>query len=90
VLWGYGKTGRALSRALSAYGKHPTLIVELHPGRVGQRIHGAEVILPSRLPNEVGQRKLVVSVAGQTAREQIRGALESMGFVERVHYVCAA
>src|SRR5438477_234229 len=41
VLWGYGPTGRALRRALLAEGKQPSHIVELHPGRIGNTIHGA-------------------------------------------------
>src|SRR6185503_6477551 len=49
VLWGYGDTGRALSRALRELGKDPSHIVELHPGRLGQRIFGASVVPPEAL-----------------------------------------
>jgi len=40
VLWGYGETGRALCRALQLHDRHPQAIVEVHPGRLGQRIGG--------------------------------------------------
>ena len=50
VLWGYGSTGKALRRALSLHGKTPSHIVELHPGRLGKRIHGAPVVPPQALP----------------------------------------
>ncbi|TMA86178.1 MAG: glycosyltransferase family 2 protein, partial [Deltaproteobacteria bacterium] len=40
-LWGYGATGRTLRRALLAEGKRPAHVVDLHPGRLGQTIHGA-------------------------------------------------
>ena len=89
VLWGYGHTGRALHRALAAHGKHPTHVVDLHPGRLGQRIHGADVVPPDALTT-LPRRPLVVSVAGDEPRRQIRAALATMGFQELRDYVCAA
>jgi glycosyltransferase involved in cell wall biosynthesis len=89
VLWGYGDTGRVLSRALSAHGKKPAHIVELHPGRIGQRIAGARVISPSEL-GSLPRRPLIVSVAGATPRSQIRSALFEMGYEDTVDFVCAA
>ena len=88
-LWGYGGTGRALARALRAHGKHPRVIVELHPRRIGQTIQGARVISPGELGRELGL-PLVVSVAGATARAQIRAALAKLGFRETRDFVCAA
>jgi hypothetical protein len=46
VLWGHGGTGRALRRALAAHGKRPALVVEVHPGRIGNRIANAPVVAP--------------------------------------------
>jgi glycosyltransferase involved in cell wall biosynthesis len=89
VLWGYGATGRALRRALALHGKRPSHVVELHPGRVGQRIHGAPVIAPSALPALRG-RAIVVSVAGEAPRHEIRAALSAMQFRELHEFVCAA
>ena len=89
VLWGYGATGRALRRALAERGKQASVIVELHPGRVGQRIHGAPVVLPSALPALRGHR-IVVSVAGEMPRAEIRAALAAMEFREPDEFVCAA
>ncbi|HET9958663.1 MAG TPA: glycosyltransferase family A protein, partial [Polyangiaceae bacterium] len=90
VLWGYGDTGRELRRALLVYGKTPRAIVELHPGRLGQRIHGAEVIPPSGLARLAKSVPIVVSVAGATARGLIREQLHSLGFEPERHYVFAA
>jgi hypothetical protein len=89
VLWGYGGTGRALCRALRALGKEPSHIVELHPGRLGQRIAGAPVISPESLAQVRGV-PIVVSVAGAEARALIRAALGRMQFVETRDYFCAA
>lgn len=89
VLWGYGDTGRSLSRALAEHGKQLSEIVELHPGRIGQRIHGALVIHPDQL-GAVRERLIVVSVAGAVARAQIRAALANFARVEGVDYVIAA
>jgi len=89
VLWGFGATGQALRRALAALGTHPSHIVDVHPGRVGKRIHGAPVIRPEALPG-VERRPIVVSVAHAGPRAEVRGILDGMGFVERRDYVCAA
>jgi len=89
VLWGYGATGNALRRALLAHDRRPSHIVELHPGRLGQQIHGARVIPPEALP-DVPHRPILASVAGPGPRGQIRRALDGMGFREGVDYVCVA
>ena len=89
VLWGYGSTGRALRRALLAHDRTPSHIVELHPGRLGQTIHGAPVIEPADLRALRGA-KIVVSVAGIGPRNEIRRSLAGMGFRELDEFVCAA
>jgi hypothetical protein len=89
LLWGHGGTGRALKRALRAHGKCPSAIVEVHPGRLGNRIDGAPVIAPAELRGRP-REPLVVSVAGAEARGRIRAELARQGFAETVDYVCAA
>ena len=89
VLWGYGATGSRLRRALGARGRWPSHIVELHPGRLGQRIHGAPVIPPDALSG-LRDTRVVASVTGARARGEIRAALNAMGFRELRDFVCAA
>jgi glycosyltransferase involved in cell wall biosynthesis len=89
LLWGYGGTGRALRRALAEHGKRPAAIVELHPGRLGNRIHGAPVIAPDALA-DWRAFPLVVSVAGEVPRAKIRADLQARGWRESSDYVCAA
>lgn len=90
VLWGYGGTGRALCRALRARDRRPSYVVELHPGRLGNRIHGAPVVPPDRLCEIVNGRPIVVSVAGARPRAEIRSDLSRMGFRERLDFIVAA
>ena len=89
ILWGYGDTGKALRRALLAYGKRPLYIVEVHAGRLGNRIHDALVIPPATL-SQIPPCPVVVSVAGTQARHEIRHAMARMGFLETRDFVCAA
>jgi glycosyltransferase involved in cell wall biosynthesis len=89
MLWGYGETGRALRRALLEEGKSPSHIVELHPRRIGQQIHGAPVIHPDVL-RELAPTPLIVSVSGQEPRSLIRAELTRIGRIEGRDFVCAA
>lgn len=89
VLWGFGDTGKALAEALARRGKHPTAIIELHPGRLGQLIRGVRVIPPEMLPS-LARQPLLVSVAGATPRSEIRAALRQMRFGETTDYICCA
>ena len=82
MLWGYGGTGRALARALRAHGKHPSHVVEVHPGRLGNAIHGAPVVPPAALA-ELPRLPLVASVAGEAARGEIRAFLATLGWSRR-------
>lgn len=89
VLWGYGGTGRALRRALAVHGRHPSHVVELHAGRLGNRIHGAPVVPPEAL-DDLPRGMLVASVAGAAARGEIRAFLAARGWIETRDFVCAA
>lgn len=89
ILWGYGETGKSLRRELAAHDKHPAFIVELHPRRLGERIHGAPVVGPDALSN-LPRLPLVASVAGAAARREIRTTLDRCGWIEDRDYWCAA
>lgn len=90
VLWGFGDTGKALRRALLAEGKRPRAIVEVHPGRIGQRIDGVAVVAPDELPRVRGGAPVLVSVAGAPARAELRARLGALGLVETRDFFCCA
>lgn len=91
ILWGYGDTGRSLARALAALGKLPAAIIELHPGRLGQRILGAPVVSPAALRALLDRRlPVVASVARPGPRGEVREALAALGCIEQVDFLCAA
>lgn len=91
ALVGYGDTGKALRRALDAEGRTCRRIYELHPGRVGQRIDGAPVLHRDELAAPAARElPLLVSVAGQDARETLRGVLADAGHEDGTDFVCCA
>lgn len=89
LLWGHGRTGRSLRKALEALGHRAAAIVEVHPRRIGETIRGAPVVAPEALRDQP-ELPLVVSVAGAGPRARIRAALAAMGLREGERFVCAA
>ena len=89
VLWGFGETGKALRRALAALGKRAAWIVELHPRRLGETIHGAKVVRPETLPS-LPKLPIVASVASAFARNEIRAQCHRMNLREPLDFLCAA
>jgi len=89
TLWGHGPTGRRLRTALGCLGHWPDTIVEVHPRRIGQIIHGAPVIAPAAL-SKAQHAPLIASVSGASARQEIRAHLQHQGWNEGTDFVCAA
>ena len=89
-LWGYGHTGRALTRALAAEGIAPERIVDVHPGRLDREIAGAPVVPPERIGAPDDGPPVLASVAHAGPRSEIRAFLTGRGFIEGTHFVCVA
>jgi len=89
LLWGYGSTGRALRRALLPLGKTPSHIIDVHPRRLGKKIHEAPVVPPEAIP-ALPRSPLLVSVAGPGPRGEIREALATMALQEGRDFYCTA
>jgi len=88
-LIGYGNTGKRLLGDLQRLGKRCRKIYELHPGRIGQVIHGAPVMHHDDLREGI-EYPLLVSVAGSDARIYLRTMLSGFGFSEGRDFVCTA
>ncbi|WP_437730982.1 glycosyltransferase [Sorangium sp. So ce1335] len=88
AVWGAGKTGRRLARALARNGVPTAQFVDIDPRKIGRTAQGAPIVDPSRL--ERGRQTIVVAVGARGARALIRGHLGARGFVEGSDYVCAS
>lgn len=90
TIWGAGEVGLGLTRALLAEGVRPAAFVELHPRKVGQRIHGAPVIHADALGPPPAEGHLLAAVGAKGARADIRGRLASLGWREGQHFTAVA
>ena len=98
MLWGHGETGKALRQALAQRDRRPAAILEVDPRKIGQRIEGIPVrdalawIERQVLGSEAvpADSRLLISVAGATARRKIRAALAPTAWVEGESYFFAA
>lgn len=89
VLWGHGATGKALKRALAAHGRRPSLIVDVDPRKIGQRVDGVPVVAPEAFARSA-DRPIVVCVAGAGPRADARRHAAALGLVEGDDFVVAA
>jgi glycosyltransferase involved in cell wall biosynthesis len=78
VLWGAGPVGKGWSRALFARGHRVAAFVEVHPRRIGQRIHGVPVVPVHAAAATPGALHLAV-VGRPGARADIRRHAAALG-----------
>ena len=78
VLWGAGPVGKGWSKALTARGHEVAAFVEVHPGRLGQRIHGRPVV-PVEAAATIGDALHLAAVGQPGAREEIRRHAARLG-----------
>jgi hypothetical protein len=78
VVWGAGPVGKGWSRALRARGHEVAAFVEVHPGRLGQRIHEAPVVPVAEAVRFPGALHLA-AVGRPGAREEIRRRAAAIG-----------
>lgn len=88
-VWGAGPTGLKLTRLLAARGVEVSRFVDVHPRKVGQRIHGIPVDGQAALGGYDGHH-LLAAVGSKGAREEIRQALHERGWREGEHFTCVA
>jgi glycosyltransferase involved in cell wall biosynthesis len=78
VVWGAGPVGKGWSRALRARGHRVAAFVEVHPRRLGQRIHGVPVVPVEGAVATAGALHLA-AVGQPGAREEIRRHAARLG-----------
>jgi glycosyltransferase involved in cell wall biosynthesis len=81
VVWGAGPIGKRWGRALSARGVTIAAYVEVHPRRIGARLHGVPVVSVAELERRADIRAgLHLAAVGQPGRRAaIREAARRMG-----------
>ena len=87
VVWGAGRTGRFLARALLREGIDIKAFIDIRPGRAGTRWHGIEILPPEAVPERAAGWqsegiRILSGVASRGAREEIRAALASAALHE--------
>jgi glycosyltransferase involved in cell wall biosynthesis len=87
-IWGAGRAGRAIARALEAHERRPRFFVDIDPHKVGRTARGVPILPVSEALTRT--ELLVVAVATRGARDLVRDLLASEGRRERLDFVCAA
>jgi len=85
-LWGAGDEGKAWRKALEAEGIGVHRWIEVHPGRIGQRIAGARVESYETLRPGCGPLLLCIGTKG--ARQQVRDWTRERGILEGRDFIC--
>jgi glycosyltransferase involved in cell wall biosynthesis len=81
LVCGAGPVGKAFALALKEKGHRIAALVDLDPRRIGQMIHGAEVIPPKDIKKH-RETYALAAVASENARFEIRAYLRAAGFRE--------
>ena len=85
--WGAGQVGKRWLREWTD--PKPRAVVDIHPRKVGTRIHAYPVIAPEELPAP-GEAFTVVTVGAPGARDDIREWFTPRGYAEGRDYVFLA
>jgi glycosyltransferase involved in cell wall biosynthesis len=93
LFWGAGRVGKRWLRDLPAFGVTVEAAVDLHPRKLGRRIHGAPVIPPDALAEHwrrLDDPFLLAAVGARGARAEIREHLDGLGLRELDDYLFVA
>jgi len=93
LFWGAGRVGKHWLRELPALGVSIAAAVDLHPRKLGLRIHGAVVIPPDALADHWRRLEnpfLLAAVGARGARPEIRAYLDGLGLHELDDYLFVA
>lgn len=85
--WGAGEVGKRWLREWDAC--RPRAVVDIHPRKIGRKIHGIPVIAPEDLPAR-GDLIILIAVGAPGARAEIRAWLNPRGYRELQDYLFIA
>lgn len=85
--WGAGRVGKRWLREWDEV--RPQAVVDIHPRKIGTRIHGYQIIAPEELPPP-GAAFTVVVVGAPGARDEIRGWFTPRGYKEGADFIFVA
>jgi hypothetical protein len=91
-IWGAGRYGRHLARALEAEGREVDAFIDIDPKKIGRTRRGRPVCSPAALADQKHRDDLLVLTAVPVpgARTLIRRKLNALGHVELTSYWCCA
>ena len=84
---GAGPDGKSLAKLLAAGGRPIHCFVDVHPGRIGNEIHGARVYAYDDV-GALADCYFLVAVGQKGARAQVRAALTESGLTEEADFLC--
>lgn len=96
LIWGAGRDGLRLDRALRAQGRRPVAFIDIDPRKIGGDRQGCPVLSPQDLgsrhewPRGTEKRPplVLVAVGAKGARQLIRDRLLSAGWTEGDDFIC--
>ncbi len=87
AMWGAGRSGKRMARALEPFGIRPDVFVDIDRAKIGNVARGVPIAAPASLRR--GAHTVIVAVGAIGARDEIREHLARMEFVEGCDYLCA-
>jgi hypothetical protein len=92
AIWGAGKTGRRLARALEAHALAPTAFIDIDPKKIGRTARGRAIVDAGAAVERAsrGEWLLVVALGEAGARDSVRERLARAGLGEGRAFICAA
>lgn len=86
-IWGAGPDGKAWGRVLSDHGVRVVRYLDIDPRKIGGKIGGIVPVVSYELAPERRDLFVLGAVGAKGARQQIRTALQAMGFRETEDYL---
>jgi glycosyltransferase involved in cell wall biosynthesis len=88
TVWGAGKTGKRIARALEKNGVFASRFIDIDPRKIGSTARGVRVSSPEALAR--GESTIVCAVGARGARDLIRAHLADRGFAEGDDFLFAS